>query len=114
MKKITKADDLRFRTDIELILLCKKAVRVNKETCNDKYKIEGKNSLNIRIDNNAGSPVYSVYCRFDESNNLTDLTGIYNSKHNFHVFASDGVESAVKEFNQFINQCLKYINYESN
>ncbi len=107
MKKITKKDDLKFRTDIELILLCKKAVRVERETCNDKYKIEGKNSLNIRIDDNAGCSVYTVYCRFDE---LNDLTGTYNSKHNFHVFASNGVENAVKEFNQFINQCLKYIN----
>lgn len=107
MKKITTKDDKQFRTDIELILLCKKAVRVEKETCNDKYKIEGKNTLNIRIDNNVGSAVYTVYCRFDESN---ALTGIYNSKHNFHVFASNGVESAVKDFNQFINQCSKYIN----
>ena len=111
MKKITKKDDLRFRTDIELNLLCKNAIRVEKETCNDKYKIEGENTLNIWIDNNAGSAVYTVFCRFNESN---DLTGIYNSKHNFHVFASNGVESAIKQFNQFINQCLKYINNEDN
>lgn len=111
MKKITTKDDLQFRTDIELILLCKKAIRVDKETCNDKYKIEGKNSLNIWIRNNVGSAVYTVYCRFNE---LNDLTGIYNSKHNFHVLASDGVDSAIKEFNQFINQCLKYINNEDN
>lgn len=107
MKKVTKKEDHQFRTDIELILLCKKAIRVEKETCNNKYKIEGKNNLNIWIDNNTGSAVYTVFCRFDE---LNDLTGIYNSKHNFHVFASVGVESAIKEFNQFINQCLKYIN----
>ena len=107
MKKITTKDDKQFRTEIELNLLHNKAVRVEEETWSDRYKIEGKNTLNIRIDNNVGTPVYSVYCRFDE---LNELTGIYNSKHNFHAFASSGVESAVKEFNQFINQCSKYIN----
>ena len=105
MKKITTKEDKQFRTEIELILLCNKAVRVEEET--NKYKIEGQNTLSIRIDNNIDSAVYTVYCSFNESN---ELSGVYNSKHNFHVFASSGVESAVKEFNQFINQCLNYIN----
>ena len=108
MKAITIKNDLKFRTEIELILLCKGATRVDEDKCNDRYILSGKkNTLNIHIDNNIGSTVYSVYCKFNDCN---ELTGAYNSKHNFHMFSDNAIELIISDFNKFINQCMKYIN----
>lgn len=104
--KISKKNDLKFRTDCILLVLCKNAFSINTEIRNGNYRIEGsKNSIEFFFDGNKDSEVYSVFCRFDKCN---DLSGYMNSKYNF--FSTSNLETAIKEFNLFLNDIIKTLN----
>lgn len=108
MKKITLEQDKKFRTDIELEVLCLGGIRENENTCNDMYVFNGtKNNLHIKFDNNNGSEVYTLFCRFDKTN---EITGNLNPKCNFFLKKTNNIDEDVKEFKKHIRQLILKIN----
>lgn len=104
--KINKKNDLKFRTECTLLVLCENAVAINTEYKNGNYRINGvKNSVEFTLNENVGSGLFSVFCRFD---NCNELSGSMNSKHNFHTQSS--VDNAIKEFDLHLREIVKILN----
>lgn len=104
--KISKSNDLKFRTACILLVLCENAVPINENSRNGNYKIDGKNnSFELIFYENAGSSVYSVFCRFN--NVVVGLGNQWSGKHNF--YSTSDMDSAVKEFELFLKKALKAI-----
>ena len=103
--KVSKKNDLKFRTACILLVLCENAFAINETLRNGNYRIEGeKNSLEVVFYDNSGSGFYSVFCRFDKCN---ELSGYMNSKHNF--YSSSDMNAAVKEFELFLKDAVKHL-----
>lgn len=106
--KINKKNDLKFRTDCILEVLCHGGIDLWEEKhINSNYRIVGKNnSLELMFYENVGSELYSVFCRFEKP--LSDMGNPYSGKHNF--FSKMDLEDAIKEFNTFLRSCIKRLN----
>lgn len=106
--KINKKNDLKFRTDCILEVLCKGGIDIFNETNrNSNYRIVGeKNSLELMFYENAGSELYTVFCRFEKP--ISDMGNPYSGKHNF--FSTMELEDAIKEFNAFLRTCVEKLN----
>lgn len=103
--KVSKRNDLKFRTECTLMVLCENAFAINETLMNGNYRIEGdKNSLELMFRENTGSELYSVFCKFDKCN---ELSGSMNSKHNFHT--TSDMNEAVKEFKLFLKEAVKHL-----
>jgi len=107
MKTIAKKENKKFITDCTLIVLCKDAKVINENVRNNNFRIEGKNSLEIFFDDNTDSCMFTVFCRFDDCN---EVTSQYNSKCNFHRYFYNDTDDAIKAFHQFFYTLIKYIN----
>lgn len=108
MKKINKKDDLKFKTDCILEVLCYGGVDLWEEKhINSNYRIVGKNnSIELMFYENVGSELYSVFCRFEKP--LSDIGNPYSGKNNFH--STSNVQDAIKQFNVFLKTCVEKLN----
>jgi hypothetical protein len=106
MKKTTKKNDVKFRTECtKLVLNENNVISINTEIRNGNYRIVGeKNSLDLYFSDNVGYPGYDCYCRFEKPNELTN-----NCKYNFHTL-TENVDVAIEQFETFFNFVIQYIN----
>lgn len=106
--KINKKNDLKFRTDCILDVLCKGGIDIFNEThINSNYRIVGKkNSLELMFYENVGSELYSVFCRFETP--ILNLGNPYSGKYNFYSQAD--LDNAKNEFNMFLKECVEKLN----
>lgn len=103
--KVTKVLDHKFRTAATKMILVYNAKVINEAVRNGSYKVDGEiNNVEIYVDDNIGSGLFSVFCRFD---NCNELTGYMNSKHNFHTQST--CDLALVEFQKFILELVKYL-----
>lgn len=105
--KVTKKQDHQFRTEATLEALCKGAKPINEDIRNGNYRIEGKiNSLEVWFDDNIKSELYCAFCRFDNANALTGVSG----KYNFYARVELTPEEAVKLFAKHLKECVNQLN----
>jgi hypothetical protein len=106
--KINKKNDLKFRTDCILEVLCKGGIDIFNETNrNSNYRIVGeKNSLELMFYENVGSEIYCVFCRFEKP--IPNMGNPYSGKHNF--YAQSDLEDAIIEFKSFLREAVKKLN----
>lgn len=103
--KIKKVDDRKFRIAVTLLLMSEGAIEINETMRSDNYRIVGaNNAAEFFIDDNVGSEVYSVFCRFDKCN---ELSGDMNSKHNFHRAGEVG--NMIGSFDLFLHEVIQHL-----
>jgi len=106
--KINKKNDLKFRTDCILEVLCNGGIDIFNETNrNSNYRIVGeKNSLELMFYENVGSEIYSVFCCFEKP--ILNMGNPYSGKHNF--FTKCDLEDAIREFKSFLREAVEKLN----
>jgi hypothetical protein len=104
--KISKRNDLKFRTECTLLVLCENAFAINETLRNGNYRIEGeKNSLELMFYENTDSEIYCVFCKFDKP--VVGLGNQWSGKHNFHT--NSDMNEAINEFKLFFKNAVKHL-----
>lgn len=99
--KVTKANNKKFIQEVVKALIAlggtvNKPFLVSEREWAEMTIQTSIGELSLKLDNNIGSELYTVFTRFE---NVDEAKKKFNcgasGKYNCHIFASDGVESAI-------------------